>query len=595
MGNIMSMLHLRNNVSRNGFDPSHRNAFTAKAGELLPVHVQHAFPNTRYRIKLQSFTRTQPLETSAFTRMKEYYDFYFVPYRLLWRYSGQFFARTREKMFAESLRAPTSTNSDSGQSFPTLMPHATMSSLIETIDGRSDNDIFGRPIKDSMMKLLHYLDYGSVDPEQYPSFSDETDVVNLMAFAAYQKIYFDFFRDSQWEVNEPLCYNFDYVNTDTDINLQILLLGNNNLLTLRYCNYPTDYFQGLLPNAQYGDTATVDAGTVSGSGTASLTSLVLNNPNIIMGSGDVDPAVNVQYMRSGQDGTFVINTNQGLTSISSEDIVADASINVSTNAMFSILDLRKAESKQRWSEITQSNAKDYPSQMEAHFGKSVPHTLGNMCQYIGGTSGILNINDVMNTNLDESTDTPTAQKRAWIKGKGTIVNNGSIDFEPQEHGIIMCIYHIIPLLDYDAVGVDPFNIKTSAEDFAIPEFDNIGMQPTDAVQLNWKLKELSSWLDNTILGYAPRYAEYKTAIDKVHGAFTTSLRSWYSPMSYDYMLNVLTSGKENWYIFKKVNPDILDSIFGVNADNTVDTDQFLVNSYFDVKCVLPLDRNGLPY
>ena len=189
----------------------------------------------------------------------------------------------------------------------------------------------------------------------------------------------------------------------------------------------------------------------------------------------------------------------------------------------------------------------------------------------------------------------TAKKRAWIKGKGTIVNDGFIDFEPQEHGIIMCIYHIVPLLDYDAVGVDPFNIKTSAEDFAIPEFDNIGMQPTDAVQLNWKLKDLSSWFNDTILGYAPRYAEYKTAIDKVHGAFTTSLRSWYSPMSYDYMLNVLTSGKENWYIFKKVNPDILDSIFGVNADNTVDTDQFLVNSYFDVKCVLPLDRNGLPY
>ena len=84
MANIMSLKSLRNKTSRNGFDLSFKKNFTAKAGELLPVMVKEVLPGDSFKINLKSFTRTQPINTAAFARIREYYDFYFVPYDLLW-------------------------------------------------------------------------------------------------------------------------------------------------------------------------------------------------------------------------------------------------------------------------------------------------------------------------------------------------------------------------------------------------------------------------------------------------------------------------------------------------------------------------------
>lgn len=80
----MSLKSLRNKTSRNGFDLSFKKNFTAKAGELLPVMVKEVLPGDSFKINLKSFTRTQPINTAAFARIREYYDFYFVPYDLLW-------------------------------------------------------------------------------------------------------------------------------------------------------------------------------------------------------------------------------------------------------------------------------------------------------------------------------------------------------------------------------------------------------------------------------------------------------------------------------------------------------------------------------
>lgn len=88
MANIMSLKSLRNKTSRNGFDLSSKRNFTAKAGELLPILCKEVLPGDKFEIDLKTFTRTQPLNTAAFARMREYYDFYFVPYELLWNKAG---------------------------------------------------------------------------------------------------------------------------------------------------------------------------------------------------------------------------------------------------------------------------------------------------------------------------------------------------------------------------------------------------------------------------------------------------------------------------------------------------------------------------
>ena len=96
--------------------------------------------------------------------------------------------------------------------------------------------------------------------------------VNLFPLAAYQKIYQDFFRWSQWENADPTSYNFDWFNGTGSIfpsGISSSIPANNpywkrdNLFSLRYANWNKDKFMGLLPSSQFGDVAVID---LSGSG-----------------------------------------------------------------------------------------------------------------------------------------------------------------------------------------------------------------------------------------------------------------------------------------------------------------------------------------
>jgi hypothetical protein len=83
MSNLFSYGTVKNRPARSGFDLSNRFAFTAKAGELLPVYWKLLLPGTKVNLKDSHFTRTMPVNTAAFTRIREYFDWYFVPLRLI--------------------------------------------------------------------------------------------------------------------------------------------------------------------------------------------------------------------------------------------------------------------------------------------------------------------------------------------------------------------------------------------------------------------------------------------------------------------------------------------------------------------------------
>ena len=86
---IVGFHKIQNKVHRNAFDLSHRHMFTAQIGELLPIFVQWVNPGESFQLGYNGFTRTQPLQTAAFTRLKENVQYYFVPYQSLWKYFTQ--------------------------------------------------------------------------------------------------------------------------------------------------------------------------------------------------------------------------------------------------------------------------------------------------------------------------------------------------------------------------------------------------------------------------------------------------------------------------------------------------------------------------
>lgn len=577
MANIMSMKSIRNKPSRNGFDLSLKKNFTAKAGELLPVMVKEVLPGDSFKINLKSFTRTQPVNTAAFARIREYYDFFFVPYDLLWNKANTVLTQMYDNPHHAVSLDPTQNFVLNGE-----MPYTACSEIASYINFLSTNstfsdyksNYFGYDRATCSVKLLEYLGYGNYESFLTNSWDSSPLMANLnqniFGLLAYQKIYSDFYRDSQWERISPSTFNVDYMNGS-----QMLVnfasepfLKNYNFFDLRYCNWQKDLFHGVLPHQQYGDTAVASiTPNVTGKLTLSNFSTVGTSPSTASGTATKNlPAF---------------------------DTVGD----------LSILVLRQAEFLQKWKEITQSGNKDYKDQLEKHWGVSIGDGFSELCTYLGGVSSSIDINEVVNTNI-------TGSAAADIAGKGVGVANGEINFNSNgRYGLIMCIYHCLPLLDYTTDMLDPAFLKVNATDYAIPEFDRVGMQSMPLVQLMNPLQSFAN-ASGLVLGYVPRYIDYKTSVDQSVGGFKRTLNSWvisYGNTSVKKQVTLpadappvepsepVPSVAPMNFTFFKVNPNCLNPIFAVEANSDMSTDQFLCSSFFDVKAVRNLDTDGLPY
>ena len=632
MANVMSLKHLKNNVSRNSFDLSMRKAFTAKVGELLPVFCKEVLPGDKFNFKLNSFTRTSPVNSAAYTRIKEYYDYFFVPYRLLWRYFDQFITQTAQSnpQFASSI---DKASVPLAQSTPLLQVNDVCNLLNAFHNAYKDTassnhaaslNLFGFDRSECMYKLMMYLGYsgligndGTAANRKYLAPNGNL-FFNPFPLLAYQKIYMDYFRDEQWETNSPQCYNIDYQSGTSPLLSLSPLFGSvsaprlskdYNLFDLRYSSWNKDLFMGVLPSPQTGDTAVIgDFGFGD--------SLAVKSGNIVLHRHAIngDNPVIESFSQSGSNASgktisFDFSDNAPLP-------LGNGTLNLSSSQLssISVLALRQAEALQKWKEISISGKQDYKDQIEKHFGVIVPAVRSNLCDWIGGTSSNLDISEVVNTNLQGINDSGSTVAPD-IAGKGLGVAEGNEQFEASEHGLVLCIYHAVPLLDYGVQITDPMLLKGSVYDYAIPEFDKIGMQPLPSLCLGIQNVGGNPSPDGIAtdeqviykyktFGYVPRYAEYKTSIDQVVGAFSSTLRYWSAPVDETYIFNYMQSlakffGGSSYpsatYMLFKVNPHILDTIFVGNADSTFDSDTFLINSYHDIKVVRNLDRDGLPY
>ena len=561
---------------RSSFDLSSKKLFSAKVGEILPVYWQIAIPGNKYRISSDWFTRTVPVNTAAYTRIKEYYDFYAVPLRLISRALPQAFTQMSDYMTSAASVGANTTQLTQVPFTTTKSINDWMALVPSVLDDANIPWFYGA------CKLLDYLNYGSflnsangkkaVITEAYTGIKSMNDnlnpllyknpvAVNLLPLLCYQKIYFDFFSNSQWEKHLAYSYNLDYWN-----GAQITALSQE-WFKLRYANYPKDMFMGVLPSSQYGSVAVLpsvspsnDSRTIfyyepKSSTTASLQSV-----------GDFSSSVRLSQ---------TVSSPQCLR----------------LNSDLSALSIRATEYLQRWKEVVQFSSKDYSDQMAAQFGIKAPEYMGNHAHYIGGWSSVININEVVNTNLD------TNESQASIAGKGVGSNSGhTINYDcGAEHCVIMCVYHAVPLLDWASTGQSPQLLCINISDFPQPAFDQLGMQPVPATAM-CNSKNMSG-SNTSNIGYNLRYWQWKSDIDRVNGALRPQLayQSWAAPLGGE---NLLT--RTGTWNFKsmKVFPQQLNSIFQpqvTTSTYSVAQDQLICNVNFQVYAVQNLDRNGLPY
>lgn len=563
---------------RSSFDLSSKKLFTAKVGEILPCYWQIAIPDTKYRISSDWFTRTVPVNTAAYTRIKEYYDFYAVPLRLISRALPQAFTQMTDYITSAASNAANTEQLSN-------VPYAPLGNISAEIQARvtaGTVDDAGFGFAYGSCKILDMLGYGSfigsgntkkkditmqylgldttsLSDSQNPLIYGTSINVNLLPIFTYQKIYFDFYSNSQWEKHLAYSYNVDYWDGKSSVEISA------DMIKLRYANYPKDYFLGVLPASQYGSVAVLP-GVLSPFDSSSRVYAYTS------GTGSVGSILN----KASSTALIVNNT-------STSDRYA------TLNSDLSALSIRATEYLQRWKEVVQFSSKDYSDQMAAQFGIKAPEYMGNHAHYIGGWSNVININEVLNTNLTSD------NSQAVIAGKGVGSQSGyTITYDcGAEHQVIMCVYHAVPLLDWSLKGHNPQLLCTSVSDFPQPAFDQLGMQPVPSLALN---NSPSAPVGN--IGYNLRYWQWKSAVDTVHGAFRpkAAYQSWVAPLQGS---QVQVSGQSSLsYQSFKIRPQQLNSIFEpqiTTSNYNVAYDQLLCNVNFQVYAVQNLDRNGLPY
>lgn len=596
--NVLKLLKRTANHARNAFDLSHRHLVMANFGELLPITCLEVVPDDYVELSVADLLRAAPMVTSPFLRAKQHIDVYYVPYCDIWQQFEAFMTRRSEPKHANAQCAD-------------FVPHINLYDLHSTvISSAQKNDIVGLPLPLNSTRLLDLLGYGRNDTsgsaETHPS-------VNLWRLAAYNKIWYEHYRQqyydngTRWldsddfasgEVNPAVIFNFDdlfcYSEATADINASGSSVCMDDrtatrtarlqeMIQMRYRLWKKDLFTGLLPSTQFGSVSTV---SLSLSGVVDNFAMYMNEAPT---SGFRGLAVNSNHFvnqvastaSSGSSASFrlrdIYNTTENL-SIPTNN----------SNSFFNILDLRKSEALQVWREAALTAGNRIADNMRAHYGSEAEYAM-HESQLIGSVSSPLNISDVNATAQTATTDTGSVNTALGdVAGKGiSTLDDRVIKFKAKKFGVIMVMFSLLPEAEYQSQGIDRMNQLLEHEDYFVPEYMDLGMEPVSS--LDFYNAPLSA---AKVIGYAPRYIGYKQKLDKCFQGFWDNqmFAPWASPKS-DVASAMGSPTGTLPLATLYVNPRLFNRNFVASVENST---QFICDFFFDCTKVSPMSVSSLP-
>ena len=350
--------------------------------------------------------------------------------------------------------------------------------------------------------------------------------LSLFPLLAYHKICNDHYRNEKWQPFEPWTCNIDYLGPTDNMNAKSFIQAGTfttlmtSILDLENSNLPIDYFTSVLPRAQYGDESAVSVNSNNALATFRVFDSSDSSIGTIFNSSSYAAGDNLQKQNLAPVSTSDGSVSRIRTESTGDVLLGFRGKLTTAGSSLKISALRSATALQKYKEIQNSNDPDFANQVLAHFGIK-PKTDARTSIFIGGDDKTLSINPQVNTNFQNGGEPE-------IKAIGVGDLSAGCKFTASTYGMIIGIYRAVPQLDYSRVGIDRNLFKTDASDFPIPELDSIGMQTQYRCELSAPLiglsKELVSYdttansLDMSVTyGYAPRYAELKSACDYFEG------------------------------------------------------------------------------
>lgn len=487
-------------VKKNWFDLSHDVKMSTKFGRLTPILLQECLPGDKFKIKSENLIRFAPMIAPVMHKVKTYVHYFFVPNRILW---------------------------DEWETFITGGKDGTSSPPIPRIS--ADKVSFAKG------ELADYLGV-PVGVEV-----NNTDF-NLLPFAAYQKVFYDYYVDPNLDNSEFIPLKTGSIN-DYD-----------PYTPIRNRAWSKDYFTSSLPWAQRGPTVSLplgenapiysdkNAGSILNDSTSEYWQIPSNGPATTDGAGDYH-------------------------------LWADLSAATAST----IKDLRRAESLQQFFEKLATGGHRYFEVLQRMFNVRNLDARLNRAEYIGGQIQDVIISEVLQTS--ETSTTPLADMAGHALSASLGKNNSY--FCP-EHGYIIGILSVMPNAAYDQ-GLPRHFSRSDRFDFYWKDFAHIGEQEVKNKEIYYNRTDGQNDLP---FGYTPRYAEYRYTPPRIAGDFRDSLSFWHMGRKFKNRPNLNTD-----FIYTDSEADYWTNIFAAGG---ADEDYLWLHSYNHVKAQRPIPRFGTP-
>ena len=383
---------------------------------------------------------------------------------------------------------------------------------------------------------------------------------SALPLRAYNLIYNEWFRD------ENLCQATTLLTDDGPD------LAGHYLLRKRGKRH--DYFTSCLPWPQKGPAISLPLGGEA--------------PVMYRGAGTNGGVINNKYVRGfapsgGNLGQFMSqysNTPMGSTTNTPIDMNFGMYADLSQATAATINAIRTAFQVQKLLERDARGGTRYTEIIRSHFGVVSPDARLQRPEYLGGSSVPVNIAPVAQTSASAISGSATPQGN--LSAIGTLLSKSGFTQSFTEHGIIIGLANVRADLNYQQ-GMRRLWSRRTRYDFYFPAFANLGEQAV----LSKEIYCTGDPADEDVFGYQERWAEYRYHPSLITGRFRSTA----------------ASTLDSWHLAQKFSSrPLLNETFisedppisRVSAVNTALTNQFIFDSFFNIKMARPMPMYSVP-
>lgn len=463
---------------RSTFDMSHHQVTTTDFGKIIPIACREVLPGDKWSLDPKVFIRLFPLAAPTYGYIKCRVHTFFVPNRIMWKEWNNYISGKSNQLppylhVRHMCRwLATEKNFDSANKNPRGLYSDVMSNL-----GLSPTRIIRKPVSGESGAWINVL------PLDFQ--------ISAFPYLAYQRIWFDWFRDSNLNQDE------DWFNQFTSQSRMSEAL-TGELMARRDACFKKDYFTTAKLNPQEGDPASASA-TFQRAATAVSSS---SNPVFAFATA----------------GTDEVKLNYSSTVASQNPITSSVSVAI----------MRLATAYQRYRERNNFVGSRIIDRIFANFGVKPTAERLDMAEYVGGYDFPVQIGDVTSTS-QYAASSPWGTSGLGVqagKGIASSQNDHNMEYTAYEHGILMSVMSILPDTGYyqgvHRMWTRGYNGDGYLEYFN-QNFENLGFQPILARELYVPDDaNYSNYNPSSVWGHSPRYSDYKFQPDVLAGDFVYS-------------------------------------------------------------------------